>query len=103
MLAIVTCFLTEKGEEACQAKVVGKLGGKRTLLEGNVRESLGKIEPDLRHFNLRIINGDVCTLGEEIANERDSGRFTGVACVGLECKAEDGNVLPKGQSASKRI
>lgn len=77
--------------------------GKRTLLEGNVWESLGKIEPDLRHFDLRIVNRDVCTLGEEIANEGDSGRFAGVACVGLECKAEDGNVLPNGQSAPERI
>ena len=67
---------------------------KRTLLEGDVRESLGKVEPDLGLFDLRIIYRDACTLGKEIANERDGGRFAGVASVGLECKAENGNVLP---------
>ena len=68
---------------------------KRTLLEGDVRESLGKVEPDLGLFDLRIIYRDACTLGKEIANERDGGRFAGVASVGLECKAENGNVLPR--------
>lgn len=65
------------------------------MLEGDVRESLGKVEPDLRLFDLRIIYRDACTLGKEIANERDGGRFAGVASVSLECKAENGNVLPR--------
>jgi hypothetical protein len=45
----------------------------RTLLDWNVRESLGKVEPDLGLLDLRIIYGDVCSLRKEIANERDSG------------------------------
>ena len=74
---------------------------KHTLLEGDVGESLGKVEPDLGIFDWRIIYRDACTLGKEIANERDGGRFAGVASVGLECKAEDGDVLPKsGQQPS---
>jgi len=69
--AIVTCFLTEK-KEVCQVKWATE-GGGRTLLEGHVWKSLGKIEPDLRYFDFGIINCDACTLGKEITNEGDGG------------------------------
>jgi hypothetical protein len=50
---------------------------------------------------LRIVNGDACTLGQEITNERDGGRFPGVAGVGLEGKAENGNVLAKKSTSGE--
>lgn len=67
----------------------------RTLLNWNVRKSLGKVEPDLRLLDLRIVNGDACSLRKEIANERNGGRFARVAGVSFERKPEDGNVLSK--------
>lgn len=70
----------------------------RTLLERNVGERLGEVEPDLRLFDFGIKNGDVCALGKEIANECDGGGFAGVTRVGFECKAEDGNVLPEKEN-----
>jgi hypothetical protein len=69
--------------------------GLRTLLEGNVGESLGEVEPDLRLFDLRIKDGDVSALGKEITNEGDGRRFAGVSGVSFESKAENGDVLTK--------
>jgi hypothetical protein len=56
-----------------QVKIKEESEGVRTLLEGRVRKSLGKIEPDLRVIDFGIINCDACPLGKEIANERDGG------------------------------
>jgi len=67
----------------------------RTLLEGNVGESLGEVEPDLRLFDLRIKDGDASALGKEITNEGDGRRFAGVSGVSFESKAENGDVLTK--------
>lgn len=77
--------------------------GRLTLLWGNVGESLGKIVPDLRLFHLGVVYRDACALGKEITNERDGGGFAGVACVGLECKAENGNVLPRANQLPRLL
>jgi hypothetical protein len=76
--------------------VVAKEQGMRTLVEGNVWEGLGEVEPDLRLFDLRVKDGDASALGKEIANEGDGRRFAGVSGVGFEGKAENGDVLTKG-------
>ena len=51
--------------------------------------------PNLRFFDLRVIDGDVCPFQKEIADQRNSGRFASVTSVCLECEAQHSNVLQK--------
>lgn len=88
----------ERRIKPCELALVGKEEGMRTLFEGNVRESLGEVVPDLRLFDLRIKNRDASALRKEITNEGDGSRFAGVSGVRFESKAEDGNVLGKSCS-----
>lgn len=74
----------------------------RTLFYRNTREGFGKVGPNLRFFDLRVINRDVSAFGEEVADESDCGRFAGVTCVGFEGKAKNSNVLSKKEDRSKR-
>ena len=49
--------------------------------------------PDLSLLDLGVVDSDVSALRQEVTNESDGCRFTGVAGVCLESEAEDSNVL----------
>lgn len=52
---------------------------------------------------MRVINRDVCAFREEVADESDCGRFTGVTRVSLECKTKNSNVLSKYKRPLKKM
>lgn len=52
-----------------------------------------KFLPDLRFFHLRVVDGDLSSLGDEAAYESDCWRFASVGCVFLKSKAKYSNSL----------
>jgi len=56
-------------------------------------KSFGEIHPDLRVFDLRVIDIDLRPLLTEVSDESDSCRLACVAGIGLERKSQHRNAL----------
>jgi len=49
--------------------------------------------PDLRLLDLRVVDVDKGSLGQEVTDEGDRGGFTGVTSISLESKPENSDAL----------
>jgi hypothetical protein len=88
---MLTCFLTAIRVSARVPQ--HRLERKRTLLKGNGRAGLGKVEPDLVLADLRVVQADVRPLRDEVTDERDRRGLASVAGVGLEREAKNCDAL----------
>ena len=90
---MVTCFLTGKRKSCQNGEDNAHDTQIRTVLELPVVARVAEIFPDLRLLDLRVVDRDVCTLCQEVADEGDGSSLTSVAGVGLERETEDSDVL----------
>src|SRR5690606_25435287 len=53
----------------------------------------GEVEPDLRLFDLWIVDSDICRFSNEILRQCDGRRLASISGVLLECKSKERNLL----------
>ena len=77
------------------ARLEGRLADGEVRLDrlGRDRSVVGKIEPDLRLGDLRVVDGDSGLLAQKVVGNGDGRGFTRVSGVLLEGPSEDGNLL----------
>jgi len=73
----------------------GGLANGDSLLDGlsGLGTVVGQVEHDLRLLDLGVVDGDPGTLRQEVVDEVNGGRLSGVTGVGLESESKNSNLL----------